>query len=70
VGATNLCKRLPRVLPRNPDELRKIASKCRSLAETCVTQAARRPLFDMAEEFEREAEAQQHMRQPIGSGRY
>jgi hypothetical protein len=56
---------------RRPEELREIATRCRFLASSCITDAARRPLNEMADELEEAADAEQQMRirQPVGSGR-
>lgn len=55
---------------RTPEDLRQLATHCRYLAASCLTEQARQPLNEMAEEFEQEADRQQHLRQRlIGSGR-
>jgi hypothetical protein len=55
---------------RTPDDLRQLATQCRHLASTCITEQARRPLNEVADELEAEADKQQQLRsQLIGSGR-
>jgi hypothetical protein len=55
---------------RTPDDLRQLATQCRDLASTCITEQARRPLNEVADELEAEADKQQQLRsQLIGSGR-
>ena len=56
---------------RTPEDLRRVAAHCRDLASSCITEAARRPLTEMAEELERKADEPQFQpHTPIGSGRY
>jgi hypothetical protein len=56
---------------RTPEDLRRVAEHCRHLASSCITDAARRPLNEMAEELERKADdPPPHMRTPLGGGRY
>jgi hypothetical protein len=56
---------------RTPDDLRELATHCRYLASSCLTQQARQPLNEIAEELEIEADRQQQVRQQlIGSGRH
>lgn len=55
---------------RTPEDLRQLATHCRDLAATCITDQARRPLNEVADELEAEAEKQQQLRsQLIGGGR-
>jgi hypothetical protein len=48
---------------RSPAKLRKMADHCRYLASTCVTDQAREPLNETAEELEREAQIGEELRQ-------
>ena len=57
-------------MTRTPEDLRRMATRCRDLAVTCVTNSARKPLIDMADELERGADAQERLHTPIGAGRY
>ena len=50
---------------RRPDELRQIATNCRYLASNCITQHARKPLNDVADELDREADVEQLSRPPM-----
>jgi hypothetical protein len=50
---------------RTPQDLRQLASHCRSLAATCLTEQARQPLNEMADELEVEAQRQQQLRQSL-----
>lgn len=55
---------------RTPADLRQLATKCRYLAAGCLTEQARRPLIEVADELELEADKQQQLRRSvIGSGR-
>lgn len=55
---------------RTPEDLRQLATHCRDLAATCITDQARRPLNEVADELEAEAEKQQQLRSKlIGGGR-
>ena len=55
---------------RTPQDLRELATHCRFLASSCLTEQARQPLNDIADELEVEADKQQEVRrQLIGSGR-
>jgi hypothetical protein len=50
---------------RTPDDLRQLAEHCRYLAATCITEQARRPLAEVADELDIEAEKQQELRQKL-----
>lgn len=68
--ATNLCKRWSD-MHRTPEDLRELATHCRHLAASCITEQARQPLNEVADELELEADKQLQLRQRlIGSGRY
>lgn len=56
---------------RTPEDLRELATHCRYLASSCLTEQAREPLNEVADELELEADKQQLLRQQlIGSGRH
>jgi hypothetical protein len=56
---------------RTPEDLRELATHCRHLAASCITEQARQPLNEVADELELEADKQLQLRQRlIGSGRY
>ena len=61
-GAPSLRTRL-RLMHRTPDDLREIATHCRYLASSCLTEQAREPLRQVADDLEREAEIQEEIRQ-------
>lgn len=53
---------------RTAEDLRRIATHCRHLAASCLTEQARQPLNEIADELEFEAGKQQLLRkQLIGS---
>ena len=55
---------------RTPEDLRELALHCRDLAATCITEQARRPLKEVADELDAEADKQRQLRSKlIGSGR-
>jgi hypothetical protein len=55
---------------RTPDDLRLLASHCRYLAATCLTEQARQPLNELANDLDAEADKQQELRRKlIGAAR-
>lgn len=55
---------------RTPEDLRQLATQCRDLAATCITEQARQPLNEVADELDAEAEKQLVLRSRlIGLGR-
>ena len=52
-----------KVMHRTPHDLREIATHCRYLASSCLTEQAREPLRQVADDLEREAEIQEEIRQ-------
>lgn len=53
---------------RTPDDMRQMATHCRYLASSCLTEQARQPLNEIADELELEAEKQQQMRRQLLDG--
>lgn len=59
------------MMHRTPDDLRQLASHCRDLAASCLTEQARQPLNEVADDLEAEADKQQELRRElIGPGRH
>jgi hypothetical protein len=55
---------------RTPHDLRQLATHCRHLAASCLTDQARQPLNEVADDLEAEADKQQELRRDlIGAGR-
>ena len=55
---------------RTPADLRQLATNCRHMAARSLTEIARRPLYEVADELELEAYKQQQLRHElIWSGR-
>ena len=54
-----------RPMHRTPEDLRQLATHCRYLAASCLTEQARQPLNEVADELELEADKQQQLRQQL-----
>jgi hypothetical protein len=50
---------------RTPEDLKELATHCRHLAASCITEQARQPLNEVADELEEEADKQLQLRREL-----